>query len=151
MPERTKILLVEDDEGHAKLISKAFRGLEERFQMEIATDLKEAKEYLSTTTPDIIVTDLILPDGRGSDLLIPSAETPSYPLVVMTSFGDEQVAVEAMKGGALDYIVKSAVTLRAMPRVVKRVLREWGHIVKRRQAEEELKQYKRVSNSGLII
>ena len=54
----------------------------------------------------------------------------------MTSHGDEQVAVEAMKAGALDYVVKTEATLTEMPRIAERALREWGHITERRRAEE---------------
>jgi PAS domain S-box-containing protein len=56
----------------------------------------------------------------------------------MTSHGSEQVAVESLKAGALDYLVKSEQSLRAMPRIVGRVLREWGHILEHRRAEDEI-------------
>jgi diguanylate cyclase (GGDEF)-like protein len=140
MTNKTMVLLVEDDEGHTKLLQKAFRGQDDRFLVENATNLKEAWEYLSNNCPDIIVSDLVLPDGRGIDLLLPKKESPQFPLVIMTSYGDEEVAVETMKAGAVDYVVKSDITLRAMPRIVQRALREWGHIVKQREAEEELKR-----------
>lgn len=141
MAKQLLILLVEDDEGHAKLVIRSFRGLENRFNLIRAVNLKEAREFLSQNSPAIIIADLLLPDGRGIDLLATTGDEPQfpYPLVVMTSHGDEQVAVEAMKAGALDYVVKSGETLKAMPRIVERGLREWGHIFKRRQAEEKLK------------
>ncbi len=140
MINKTVVLLVEDDDGHTKLLQKAFRGQEDRFLLEIATTLKEAWACLSNTCPDIIVSDLVLPDGRGIDLLLPKKEIPQFPLVIMTSYGDEEVAVETMKAGAVDYVVKSDITLRAMPRIVQRALREWGHILKQKEAEEELKR-----------
>ncbi len=140
MSKQTKILLVEDDEGHARLVRKAFSGEEEHFYMEVVANLKEARDYLSENKPDIILADLILPDGRGIDLLQPQPDEFPFPLVVMTSQGDETVAVEAIKAGALDYIVKSADTIRAMPHVVQRTMREWEHIARRRQVEEKLKK-----------
>ncbi len=140
MTDKTVILLVEDDEGHARLVAKAFKGFEDRFLLELATTLKGAREYLSHTSPDIIISDLVLPDGRGIDLLLPKREVPQFPLVIMTSFGDENIAVETMKAGALDYFVKSDVALKAMPRIVERNLREWGHIVTQAKVEEELKR-----------
>lgn len=141
MAKQQSILLVEDDEGHAKLVIKSFRGLENRFSLKRTANLKETREFLSQNSPDIIIADLVLPDGRGIELLTSSEDESHfpYPLVVMTSHGDELVAVEAMKAGALDYVVKSGETLKAMPRIVERGLREWGHILKRRQAEEKLK------------
>jgi PAS domain-containing protein len=59
-------------------------------------------------------------------------------VVIMTSRGDERVAVQAIKAGALDYVVKSAEELDHMPRVAERALREWGHIMERRRVEEAL-------------
>lgn len=138
MAKPCEILLVEDDQGHAKLVKLAFRDYGDRYTLATAVNLKEAREYLSVKCPSIVVADLMLPDGRGLDLLKPKVEEPPFPLVLMTSHGDERVAVEAMKAGALDYVVKSADTMKAMPRVVQRVLREWGHIRRRRAAEKEL-------------
>jgi PAS domain-containing protein len=54
----------------------------------------------------------------------------------MTSYGSEQIAVDALKSGALDYVVKSPESFAAMPRTVARVLREWDLIHERRKAEE---------------
>ena len=59
----------------------------------------------------------------------------AYPVVIMTSHGNETIAVEAIKAGALDYVVKSEKILDELPRVAERALREWGHIRERRQAE----------------
>jgi PAS domain S-box-containing protein len=82
---------------------------------------------------------LVLPDGKGIDLLH-SKEEPQFPLLVMTSQGNEQAAVEAMKAGALDYVVKSAETMATMPHTAERALREWSHITERKQAQEALRK-----------
>ncbi len=137
---QTEVLLVEDDEGHAKLLRRAFRGQEDRFNIHVVSGLRAAREYLTEKSPGIVLADLVLPDGRGMDLLLPKADDLPFPVVVMTSFGDETVAVEAIKLGALDYVVKSNETLEAMPRIIQRALREWEHIIKQRQVEEQLKR-----------
>ncbi|MBN2115857.1 MAG: GHKL domain-containing protein, partial [Anaerolineales bacterium] len=62
------------------------------------------------------------------------------PVVMMTSYGDEQVAVEAMKAGALDYVVKSPEILADMPHIAERALREWGHLTARRRVEAEIRR-----------
>jgi len=59
----------------------------------------------------------------------------------MSGQGDEAAAVEAMKAGALDYLVKSSATLDEMPRIVERVLREWRHITERKLVEKELEAF----------
>ncbi len=136
--EQCSILLVEDDPGHASLIVKAFRAYNGRFRLKVAVNLQEARKELMDLQPDLLLTDLMLPDGKGIELLTSRENELPYPIVVLTSHGDEQVAVDAMKAGALDYVVKSAATLAAMPRIAERVLREWGHIVQRRETEKTL-------------
>ncbi|MDQ1352935.1 MAG: two-component system, sensor histidine kinase and response regulator [Acidobacteriota bacterium] len=136
--EQSSILLVEDDPGHASLIARAFRAHSGRFCLKVAVNLQEARKELVEAQPDLVLTDLMLPDGKGIELLTSKEKDLPYPIVVLTSHGDEQVAVDAMKAGALDYVVKSAATLAAMPRIAERVLREWGHIVQRREAEKNL-------------
>jgi PAS domain S-box-containing protein len=58
----------------------------------------------------------------------------------MTSQGNEQVAVEALKAGALDYVVKSADTFLDMPHIARRALREFAQMRRRREAEERFRQ-----------
>ena len=132
------VLIVEDDPGHAMLIRRAFRSHKDRFLVEVSTNLQQARDRLAEFHPDLVITDLMLPDGKGTELLITGEKEIEYPIVILTSHGDEKVAVEAMKAGALDYVVKSGITLAAMPRIAERVLREWGHIIRRRHTEKAL-------------
>jgi len=146
MDEQTihNILVVEDEEAHVELIRRAFAKHTDRFRLTVVGSLAQAQATLTTSPshrqPDLVITDLLLPDGQGVELLPAVEESLSFPLVVMTSHGNEQVAVEAMKAGALDYIVKSATTLADMPRVAERTLREWAHITERKRAEEALRK-----------
>jgi PAS domain S-box-containing protein len=106
----------------------------------VATTLEQAKNYLTESTPDLVITDVLLPDGKGIDLLQKEEQGARLPLVVMTSHGDEEMAVKAMKDGALDYVVKSEATLIDMPHIAKGALREWGYMTERKQAEEALRK-----------
>jgi PAS domain S-box-containing protein len=72
-------------------------------------------------------------------LLPESRERAAYGVVVMTSHGDETVAVDAMKTGALDYVVKSEESFARMPEIADRAFRTWNYIVERRRAEEALR------------
>lgn len=138
MNRRTiEVLLVEDDESHTELIRRAFEPRTGLMDLTVLSSLRQAREYLAESTPDLALIDLLLPDGKGIELLPDEAE-PRYPIVIMTSHGDEEVAVEAMKLGALNYVVKSGETLANMPQIVEGALREWGHVVDRRRAEEAL-------------
>lgn len=134
------VLLVEDDPGHARLLTRAFQSSQGNFQIDVAGTLKDARKHLDISHPDLVIADINLPDGKGSELLGPESEKSQFPLVVMTSYGDEQMAVDVMKSGALDYIVKMDSTFRDMPNLVRRILREWENITGRRQAEHALKR-----------
>lgn len=134
------VLLVEDDKAHAELIRRAFESQADRIRFRVARTIREARTCIVSLTPDLIIADLRLPDGQGIDLLDPEGPDSSYPVVIMTSHGDEQVAVEAMKAGALDYVVKSEHILTEMPRIAERALREWSHLTKRQRAEKALRE-----------
>ncbi len=135
----THILLVEDEAAHAELIRRAFEMHNDQVTLHVAGNLREARASLATTPPSLIIADLRLPDGDGVELLPADGAPLTYPVIIMTSYGHEQVAVEAMKAGALDYVVKSEATLAQMPRIAERALREWGHIIERKQTEEALR------------
>ena len=132
----THILLVEDDPAHAELISRAFDMKNQQVHITVITTLNEAHAYLANATPNLIITDLRLPDGQGVELLPANKADPAYPVVIMTSHGDEQVAVEAIKAGAMDYVVKTETTFLDIPHIAQRALREWGHIVEHKQMEQ---------------
>ncbi len=134
------ILLVEDDEPHSELIRRAFQRSSTRVRLDCVSTLREAQAALSRSElPDLVITDLRLPDGDGLVLLPESREHASYGVVVMTSHGDEKIAVDAMKTGALDYVVKSEESFARMPEIIDRALRTWSYIVERRRAEEALR------------
>ena len=140
MNEQTiRILLVEDEEAHADLVCRAFESQAGQARLTVVGSLREARACLVESLPDLVIADWVLPDGRGMELLPAEGEAHHFPVVMMTAHGDEQVAVEAIKAGALDYVVKSATTLADMPRIAERALREWEHIAARKEAEEEIK------------
>ncbi|MBF0396382.1 MAG: response regulator [Desulfobacterales bacterium] len=133
------ILLIEDEADHRELICRSFKRQNEPFKIIIAKTLKEAYSFINNDTNfDIVISDLCLPDGKGIDLLLEQNQQLKFPFILMTSQGDEKVAVQAIKAGALDYVIKSEITMMDMPRVVLRTLREWNHIIERKHAEEML-------------
>ncbi len=95
-----KILIVEDE----KVIRNALRRLLERndYEVDEAASLTEAKEF-NYSHYDIIVSDLRLPGGNGTELIELAAPVP---VLIMTSFASLRSAVDAMKLGAVDYIAK---------------------------------------------
>jgi len=130
------ILLVEDDENHAEMVRRAFESRSESVNLKFVGTLKQARARLEEYFPDLLIVDLRLPDGDGLELLPVGKDDARFPVMVMTSHGDEQIAVEAMKAGALDYVVKTKNTLSDMAHLAERALREWKAITLRKQSEK---------------
>ncbi len=99
------IFLIEDDPGHALLIKRALKGLSQNVLH--AETLQQAYQFAEKETFDLIISDLNLPDSTGVEHVGKLCEQcPDIPLVVLTSSTHLADAVEAMKLGARDYIIK---------------------------------------------
>ena len=109
------------------------------FDLSVAHTLQEAYALLSGDSSDfdLIVCDWRLPDGEGLELL---DFNRALPVILMTGYGDERVAVEAIRSGALDYIVKSDAAFADLPRVAQRAIRQWRAIQAQRRTEQELRE-----------
>ena len=132
------ILLIEDEEAHAELILGALKSRADQVQVTVVATLQKALASIAASTPDLAIVDIHLLDGNGLDILPADKNDVVFPVVVLTASGDEQAAVEAMKRGALDYVVKSRDTLADVPHIVGRALREWNSIKERKLAERAL-------------
>ena len=138
--EHVNILLLEDDPAHAEAVRWAFLDSGTKAKVRVARTVREYWVLAAAQSPDIAIADLNLSDGSGMDVLTSPSEAGRFPILIMTGFGDERVAVEAMKAGAIDYVEKSSEAFAAMPRTVERVLREWNLLQKRERAEEALRK-----------
>ncbi len=134
------IFLVEDEEAHVELLRRAFESWSRQVQLTVARNLAEARTWLATASPDLMILDYLLPDGKGLELLPGSIENALFPTIIMTGSGDEHVTVQVMRAGALDYVVKSEMMLANMPHITERALREWTHITTRKAAEEMVRK-----------
>jgi len=132
---KTIVLLVEDEPAHAELVQRAFERRADEFELLIAGTIDGARQSIQSREPDVIITDWVLPDGKGLDLL---EQHQQIPLVLVTSFGNERIAVEAIKAGALDYVVKSDSAFTEMPHTAERARREWATRMEARLASEQL-------------
>ena len=135
-PDRViHILIVEDDRDHIELILQAFRQDPGQFRIDTAATLKKAREIIGRDRPDLIIADWNLPDGRGIDILSREEGRITTPLIIMTGYGDERLAVDIMKSGAVDYIVKSATVFEDLPNISRRAIRFWENLQERVRAE----------------
>jgi len=124
MDNTTHILLIEDDPAHAELIQRAFEDRGDEAILTIANTLAEARSHLQKFTPTLIIADWRLPDGDSSELLQEGDNQP-IPVIIMTSYGSERNAVNVIKSGALDYIVKSSESMTDMPHIAEKAIEQW--------------------------
>src|SRR5262245_38307942 len=95
----------------------------EGYQVATADSAGATRKWLQTHTPDLMLLDLKLKDGEGSALVANLQQAKTLvPFVVVTGQGDEKVAVEVMKQGALDYVMKDTGLIDLLPTVVRRAL-----------------------------
>jgi len=121
----TRIFIVEDDLSHAEAIRHYLVSSDDPVDVAVVDTLRRCREEIAAFNPDILLLDLHLPDGQSLQFLKSIVNTDSFPILLMTALGNEALAVEAIKAGALDYIVKSPESFAAMPRIVERSLREF--------------------------
>jgi diguanylate cyclase (GGDEF)-like protein/PAS domain S-box-containing protein len=133
-----QVLLVEDDPDYVELIRRAFAAHQPPFEIVWVDTLAAAQRWLADHTPDLVLTDLYLPDGSGKALLPQDDHSLSYPVIVQTAFGDEQKAVELIKAGAYDYLPKRFDAFRELPYVLERLIQEWRHRREQRELEARL-------------
>ncbi|MEM2097306.1 response regulator [Methanothrix sp.] len=143
MDNLRRVLLVEDNDAHAVLIQRIFEENGSAWSVSRVSTLAEALRFLDENRelpPDIVIADYRLPDGTGLDLTkgAGSPEDVGFPLIILTGVGSEKLAVQTMKSGAMDYVVKSSDDLRQLPSTASRILKEWNTLMERRRTEMEI-------------
>ena len=117
------ILVVEDDEALLLLIQKNLQRA--GFRTEGASNGAEAISKIVSNPPELLLLDYRLPDMTCKQVIETLSEQQrSIPFIVITGHGDEKVAVEMMKLGARDYLVKDNALLDLLLSVVKRVVEQ---------------------------
>ncbi len=141
-----KVLLVEDDESHAALVLRAFEEISPTWNVDHVPNVGDAFKWLELNKinpPHIVISDYRLPDGNGL-ALARGARTPEevgFPLIILTGVGSEKLAVQTLKSGAMDYVVKDAEEIRQLPRTAMRAIHEWNLLMERKHIEDELAIY----------
>ncbi len=132
-----KLVIIDDEEAHLQLmkrvINKAFPLASVHYFEKAAPCL----EKLDEITPDVIITDYLMAGMNGIDFLEAlKQENKDIPVIMITGQGDENIAVQAMKLGAWDYLVKSPNFFDLLPSIIEKVTREWKLKDTVRESEE---------------
>lgn len=117
-----KVLIVEDDQ----FLANAYRVklATQNFDVKLASNGVEALDILKTFKPNVIITDLVMPEMDGFSLLENIKKDPlinSIPVVVSSSLGQEEDLERIWNLGAADYLVKSELSLSALIEKIKKI------------------------------
>lgn len=136
MSKMKKILLIEDNQDHA-FLAKSTITSSGGYQVNLASTGKEALQLFDQEQYDLALLDYALPDINGLTVLSRILEkSENFPVIVITSLGSEVVAVEAMKRGAYDYVVKFGEYYKVLPVVIEKALEKHDLV----RSSEEMKR-----------
>src|ERR1700686_1258136 len=122
MAEKPTLLIVDDEKTTREGLRAA---LEERYDVYIAEDAKAATNLLESEHFDVMLTDFRLPNEDGLKLIARAKSLAKPPVcILMTAYGSEELAVEAMKRGADDYIAKGRLQIDELEMRVARALKQ---------------------------
>jgi two-component system, NtrC family, response regulator AtoC len=113
-------LVVDDDTDSAETL--ALLIADEGFTVATAGTLREARRQIALQEPDVVLVDLVLPDGSGMDLVNEAKLLPNTDVVLVTGHASFDSSIQALRNGAVDYIVKP-VGLKHLQEVLMRVAR----------------------------
>src|SRR5580700_6701889 len=121
MAEKPMLLIVDDEKPTREGLRAA---LEERYDVYIAEDAHAAMELLEREHFAVLLTDFRLPNEDGMKLIARAKSLPRPPIcILMTAYGSEELAVDAMKRGADDYIAKGRLQIDELEMRIARALR----------------------------
>jgi signal transduction histidine kinase len=140
------ILLIEDNLAEARLLQEFLKdGCFNEFSLVHVKRLSEALDAIGedASTPclyNIILLDLTLPDSQGLESLKPlMTRAPCLPIVVLTNINDEQLAIEAVRKGAQDYLVKRQINSQLLIRSLRYAIERKQYLETLRAVNQSLK------------
>lgn len=148
-----RILIIEDNESYFKLASHELKSVLNSPEIKLVQNEQAFLEELQNNPPDVIITDYVLPKFDGMKVLQHTLqENPLIPVIIFTGSMNEEVAVECMKAGAIDYVLKN--NYKRLPFSVKEALEKRKVIEEKIKAEEKLKEsetlFRTLAESTLI-
>ena len=139
MKKEIRILLLEDSATDADLVRHALRRGGLVFSWQLVDNKTAFIEQLKTFLPDLVLADFSLPSLDGyTALKLARERRPDAPFIFVTGTLGEEVAIETLKQGATDYVLKQRLS-RLVPSV-QRALREAEERTERQRAEDRLRQ-----------
>ena len=99
-----RVLVVDDEPQILRAVQMKLRGA--GYAVETASTAKEALMKAAMRPPEAVILDVLLPDGRGTDVCRELREWSTAPILVLSAVGEEREKIEALDAGADDYVTK---------------------------------------------
>lgn len=130
----TQVLIVDDSAADRNLVRLSLQESAKFYSLDCAERLSEGLEKLSNSRPHVILLDLNLPDSQGNEGVQQVLhKAPDVPILVLTGADDDRMAVEAVRNGAQDYIVKGQMDSHELTRAME-------HAIERQQVLATLRE-----------
>lgn len=147
----TRVLVIDDNPIDRDLYRRLLQNQPARgFQCVEGKDGRTGLEQFRRERPDCVILDLNLPDIDGLELLrslLTGADHP--PVIVATAYGSEQVAVQAMKGGAADYLAKGTTTGEGLARIIEKAIEKHALLLQVEQQRLAIEERNRELEAAL--
>jgi two-component system, cell cycle sensor histidine kinase and response regulator CckA len=151
MPPPQRILLVEDDDAYADLVTAQLATAGVPVEVARVHSLAEARQRLPELPVDVILLDLGLPDSSGLRSLARMREVAGdIPIVVLTGHDSDAEAVAAVQAGADDYLIKSSTDAQLLSRAVRYACERAAIRLALRRSEEQLRQSQKMEAVGRL-
>lgn len=139
MQDKIRILYVDDSETDRELILHEFKKYESEFEITAVANKKDFEEKLLSNKYDIILSDYYILGVNAHDICDYIKQMNlDIPVIVITGTGSEQIAVDLMRRGVSDYVIKSSSHIKKLPDSIKIVLQNRQNIIDKKKAEKEL-------------
>ena len=147
MEKELHILILEDLPSDAELAQKELKKVLKNYMVKVVDTEKRFVQVLATFNPDVIISDYLLPAFDGlSALQITREKSPFTPFIILTGSMNEDTAIECIKAGADDYVIKEHI--KHLGPAVLNALENKKIELERKKAEEALQRYKHIVSSS---
>ena len=144
MKNKIRILHIDDSLLDRQLVKDALLREHDEFILVQADNREKFERHLDENSFDLVLSDFNLPGIDGLQVLqIIKEKAPDIPVIIVTGTGSEEIAVQAMKMGAADYVIKSVNHIRGLAQAIKNVLKNKKAQNERRIAQIALQESER--------
>ena len=152
-PRPVRILIIDDDEVDFWIISDFIQDIpEQKFQIDWCPDYKNGSSALRNSTHDIYFVDYYLGAKTGIDLLKEALENEcKEPIILLTGQGNQKIDLEAMRLGAVDYLIKSQLTSEQLDRCIRYSLERAATLRESRASERKFRTIFERSKDAIFI